>query len=126
MAPADQRCERGPLDRLAGNIKPFVGQIADARRKAEAQQLAKCKNVIREAGRIGVVLLDPKVRFVIQQAVEYMGSIAYCSTDHLGIERCVLVRDMRVEQRARLVAVLCIDLSGGPAMAASPIALPVR
>ncbi len=52
------------------------------------------KDVIGEAGRVGVVLLDPQVGLVVQQAVEHIGGIADADIHHAGAERRVLVGDM--------------------------------
>ncbi len=49
------------------------------------------KDVIGEAGRVGVVLLDPQVGLVVQQAVEHIGGIADADIHHAGAERRVLV-----------------------------------
>ena len=51
------------------------------------------KDVIGEAGRVGVVLLDPQVGLVVQQAVEHIGGIADADIHHAGAERRVLVGD---------------------------------
>ncbi len=55
------------------------------------------KDVIGEAGRVGVVLLDPQVGLVVQQAVEHIGGIADADIHHAGAERRVLVGDMGIE-----------------------------
>jgi hypothetical protein len=73
---ADQRSERWMIALLARHIQPLIGEIADAGCEAESQQMAECKDVIREARRIGVVPLDPKVRFMVEQAIENMRRIA--------------------------------------------------
>lgn len=64
------------------------------------------KDVIGEAGRVGVVLLDPQVGLVVQQAVEHIGGIADADIHHAGAERRVLVGDMGIEQPSRLATVL--------------------
>jgi hypothetical protein len=35
------------------------------------------KDVIGEARRVGVVLFDPHIRFVVQQTIEHIGRIAH-------------------------------------------------
>ena len=52
--------------------------------------------MIGEAGRVGVVLLDPQVGLVVQQAVEHIGGIADADIHHAGAERRVLVGDMGI------------------------------
>ena len=46
---------------VAVDIQAFVGQVADSRGEAKAQQVHQCKQVIGEPRRIGVVLLDTQV-----------------------------------------------------------------
>ncbi len=55
------------------DVELGVAQVADARREAEAQEVHQGEDVIGEARRVGVVLLDPQVGFVVQQAVEHVG-----------------------------------------------------
>ncbi len=70
-----------------------VAQGADARREAEAQQMHEGKDMIGEARRVGVVLLDAQVGLVVQQAVEHVGRVArrrsrpWCGTARTG-RRC--------------------------------------
>jgi hypothetical protein len=67
---ADQRSERRVIALLARHAKPLVGEIADAGRKAESQQMAERKEVLGEAGSVGVVLLDPQIGLLVEEAVE--------------------------------------------------------
>ena len=60
---ADQAGERRVLFGAAVDIQALVGQIADARREVEAQKVHQCEQVIGEARRVGVVLLDAQVGF---------------------------------------------------------------
>nr|CAH0654097.1 Mobilization_integration [Citrobacter youngae] len=78
------------------------------------------KDVIGEAGRVGVVLLDPQVGLVVQQAVEHIGGIADADIHHAGAERRVLVGDMGIEQPSRLATVLRVDVPGALAPATTP------
>jgi hypothetical protein len=71
---------------LARHINPLVGEIADAGRKAKAQQMTERKDMVDEAGGIGVMLFDPQVGFVVKQAVENMRGIAGVCGNHLGVE----------------------------------------
>ena len=97
---------------LAWHIKSFVGKIADAGRETKAQQMAECKDVIGEASGVGVVLLDPQIGLMVEQAIENMRGITGIRGDHLGIEGRVLVGDVGVEEHTRLIAVAEIDLPG--------------
>ena len=47
--------------------RAWCRRVADARREAEAQEVHQGEDVIGEARRVGVVLLDPQVGFVVQQ-----------------------------------------------------------
>jgi len=53
--PADQIPERGVRTSLIGNIEAPLGQVANARRKAKAQQVAEGKYMVRESCGVGVV-----------------------------------------------------------------------
>ena len=116
----DERRECRVIARLSGDEQPLVGQVADARREAEAQQVHQREDVVGEAGRVGVVLLDAQVRLVVEQAVEHVGGIAHADIDDLGVERRVLVGDMRVEQHARSLPYFGLTL---PPASARPPAL---
>ncbi len=83
------------------------------------------KDVIGEAGRVGVVLLDPQVGLVVQQAVEHIGGIADADIRHAGAERRVLVGDMGIEQPSRLATVLRVDVPGALAPATRAEALAI-
>lgn len=83
----DQRAQRGLLARLLRDVQPFVGQITDARREAEAKQMAQGEDVIGKTGRIRIVLLDPQIGFVIQQAIENMRRIPHRGVYDLGMSR---------------------------------------
>ena len=109
---ADQRRERWMVALLARHIEPLVGEVADAGRKAKSQQMAERKDVIGEAGCVGVVLLDPQIGLVVEQTVENVRGIAGIRGDHLGVEGRVLVGDVGVEKHTRLVAIAQIDLPG--------------
>lgn len=44
-----------------GNLQLGIAQIADTRREAESQYMHEREHVVREAGRVRVVLLDAQV-----------------------------------------------------------------
>jgi len=46
---------------FARHVKPLIGEIANARRESEAQQVTECEDMIGEAGGVGVVFLDPQI-----------------------------------------------------------------
>ena len=80
--------------------------------KRKPKQVHQCEHVVGEACCVGVVLFDPQVRLMIQQAVQHVGGIAHRGVDDLGVERCVLVGDVGVELHARLLAVFQVYLTG--------------
>ena len=89
------------LERIVGSIalrneQLGVAKVADARREAETQQVHQGEDMIGEARRVGVVLLDPQVGLVIQQAIEHIGRVAQADVDYLGAEGRVLVGDMGI------------------------------
>ena len=75
------------------NIQLGFSEVADARCEAEAQQVHQGEDMIGEASRVSVVLLDPQVGLVVQQTVEHIGRVAHADIHHAGAERCVLVGD---------------------------------
>ncbi len=73
----------------AWHIEPLVGEIADAGSEAESQQMAEGKGVIGKTSRVGVMLLDAQIGFMIEQTIENTRRIACIRGDDLGIERRV-------------------------------------
>lgn len=61
--------------------------------------------MVSEAVGIGMMFLDAQLRFVIQQAVQYMRRIAYRGGDSLDIVWRILIGEMRVEVNTRISAV---------------------
>ena len=116
---------RGARPVAVGIIVAFVGQITDARGELESKWVKQCKDVVGEAGRIGVVLLDSELGFVVEEPVEHMSGVAHIGVDHLGVERRVLVGQMGIEQDARLAAVFGVSVACGFPMAAGAKALPI-
>ena len=52
--------------------------------------------MVREAGSVGVMLLDPQVGFMMQLPIEDEGGVSHTDVHDLGTEGRVLVRDMGV------------------------------
>ena len=123
---ADHRLQRIVSDIAFRDVELGVAQVADARRKAEAQQMHQGKNVIGEARRVGVVLLDAQVGFVVQQTVEHVGRVAHADIHDLGVERRVLVGDVRVESPSWTAAVFRVDVACALGLAAGSEVLAVR
>ena len=63
---------------------------------------------------------------MIPQPIEHVGRIAQADVDHLGAERCVLIRNVGVEGAPRLGAVLWVDMAGTLGTASSSKVLAVR
>lgn len=115
---ADQWAQRRVALHALRHIQLGFAEVTDTRREAEAQQMHQGEDVIGEAGRVGVVLLDPQVGLVVQQTVEHIGGVAHTDIHHAGAERRVLVGDMGVKQPSRLAAVFRVDVPGALAPAA--------
>ncbi len=103
------------------DVELGVAQVADARREAEAREVHQGEDVIGEARRVGVMLLDPQVGLVVQQAVEHVGRIAHADVHDLGVKWRVLVRNVGVERPPRAAPVFRVDVAG-----ALSALLPVR
>jgi hypothetical protein len=72
-----------------------AGFSCDGRRKVcvdEAAVNRDCKHVIGKAAGIRGVLLDPQVRFVVQEVVEYVRRTPHLGVDYLGMEWDVPIR----------------------------------
>jgi hypothetical protein len=81
--------------------------------------------VIGEPGGVGVVLFDPQLGLVVEQAVEHVGCVADGRADDLGVKRGVLIGDVCVEKDAGIITVLGVAVSAGFAMTAGAKALAV-
>ena len=68
--------------------------------------------MIGKTGGVGIVLLDPQIGLMIEQAVEDMRGISGIRGDHLGIEGRVLVGDVGVEEDTRFVPIAQVHLPG--------------
>ena len=64
---------------VVGDIKPAVGQIAEARRKPEPQEVAEPEYVLGRAAGIGIVLSDDEGAFMVEEAIQNMGRLACVS-----------------------------------------------
>ena len=122
----DQTLQRRIAGRFLDDGEPLVGQVADARREPVAQEMAQREDVVGESAGVRVMLLDAKVGLVVEQAVEHVRGVADRGVDDLGMERGVLVGDVRVEGRAGIVPVPGVHFPPGLADAAGPEPLAVR
>ena len=115
---ADHRFERVVGGFALRDVEFGVAQVTDARREAEAKQVHQRKNVIGEACRVGVVLLDAQIGFVVQQTVEHVGRVAHADVHDLGMKRRVLVGDVGIERPPWAAAVLRVDVPRALGLAA--------
>ena len=91
----------------------MVPEVADARRKSKPQHVARPEHLIGEAGGIRVMLLDPEVGVVTEEAIQHVQRVANGGVDHLRMEWAVLIRHMRVERNRWIAPVLGVDGGGG-------------
>ena len=56
------------LDLAGWQVQFGVAQVTDPGSKAEAEQMHERKDMIGEAGRVGVMLFDPQIGFMVKQA----------------------------------------------------------
>src|SRR5262249_14666089 len=110
---------------LLQGIEARVGKVANTWGEPKTEQMTQGEDMIGESGGVGVMLFDVEVGFVIQQPVEHMGGIPDVCAYELGMEWGVLVRDVSIERRARLVAVAGIDrphcFSATPGLESLPV-----
>lgn len=102
-----------------------VLDIAQTGREALADQGKQRKDMVTGATGIGKQFFDLQNRVVIEQAVEDIDGLALGRTDRQNAEVAILVRESAVEFRARLVAVMEIDVTPLGSPIASPEELPV-
>jgi hypothetical protein len=112
---ADQRREGRVVTGLAGDEQALIGQVSDAGREPEAQEVAQREDVVGEAGRVGGVLADPQAALVLEEPVEDVQRLVRGRGDDLGVEGAKLVGEVAVELDARFDAVAGVD-----GLAASP------
>ena len=80
-----------------GDTKPAVGQIAEARRKPEPQQVAEPEYMLGRATGIGIVLSDDEGAFMVEEAIQNVRCLACVSRNDLGVERRKPVGDVGIE-----------------------------
>ena len=86
-----QRSKLGRHGHARQYIESLFLQVANARRKAEAQQTAHGKDVIGEAPGVGIVLVNDEAALVIEQSVEDIRHLVDGGGDHLGVKRPKLI-----------------------------------
>ena len=92
---ADHRFQRVVGGIALRDVEFWCRPVTECAAEAAAQQVHQRKNVVGEPCRVGVVLLDPQIRFVIQQAVEARRSSRarrrsrpWCGNSAYWSERC--------------------------------------
>ena len=88
--------------------------------------MTKSEDVIRKAGGIGIVLLDPQLGFVIEETIEHMRRIANGGVDDLGMKGRVLIGDVRVEGDAGIISIFRVHLASRFAAATRAVTLTIR
>ncbi len=78
------------------------------------------------AAAIGVVATGRDLALVVEQPVEDMRGFAGGRRNHLGVERCVAVGEVRVELDSGFIAVMGVDTAPVTAETAGPEELAVR
>ena len=66
-------------------MKLAVGEVRDAGREAEAEQMAKREHMVRDASAVGVVDGDIDIG-TVEEAVDDMSGFALGRRDDLGME----------------------------------------
>ena len=101
----DERCERRITGGFLHGIETRITKVANAWGKPEPEQMAQGKDVICESAGVGVMLFNAEIGFMIEQPIKDMSRVPHGAADEFAVEGGVLVRDMRVERRTRLIAV---------------------
>ena len=108
-----------------GDIEPAVGQIAEAWRKPEPQQVAETEHMLGRTTGIGIVLPDNEGAFMVEEAIQNVGRLARLSRNDLGVERRKPVRDVGIELYAWLRPVMGVVIGASLAVAAGSEELPI-
>src|SRR5271166_7095892 len=121
---SDQGIEGAMVGVAFGDKEPAVGQIAEAWRKPEPQQVAEPEHVLGRAAGIGIVLPDDERAFMVEEAIQNVGRLASVSRDDLGVERRKPVRNVGIELYAWFRPVVVV-IGASLAVAAGLEELPI-
>jgi hypothetical protein len=94
-----------------GHVQASIRQVPNPWREAEAQQVRQCKHMIRKTRRVGVMLFDPKIGFMVQQSIEHVCRVANGGIYYQSVKRRVLVGHMGVKEDSRIAATVGVDLT---------------
>lgn len=122
----DEGCDRrtGRLPRE--EMQPALADIGNARREAEAEQMAKREHMIGDAASIGVVIGDREIGGMMEEPVQDVRRLAGGGGDDLGVEGRIAVGDVGVEGDGRLRALVRVDLARRLGASVEREVLPVR
>src|SRR6516225_10725993 len=112
--------------RLAEAVETPAPQIGDSRRELEPEQGAEGEDMVGIAAAIGMVAAGHDLALVVEQPVKDMRGFAGGRRNHLGVERCVAVREVRVELDPGFIAIMSVDAARVAAGTAGPEKLAVR
>ena len=106
---SDQRIESAVVCVVVGDIKPAVGQITEARRKPEPQQVAEPECRLGRATGIGIVLSDDEGAFMVKEAIQHVGCLASVSRNLFKLNHARLYADLTQENSDRRKAEEALD-----------------
>lgn len=121
----DERWERRIAGGFLHGIETRITKGANAWGKPEPKQMAQGEDGISESGRVGIMLFEAGIGFMVTQPVKDRGSISHDRADEFAVEWSVLIRDVRVERRAGLITITGIDRTNAFSAAAGIESLPV-
>ena len=94
--------------------------------RLESQQSADRKDVVGVPAAISMVTTNRDVALVVEQPVEDMQGFACRRRNHLGVERCITVREVGVELASRFISVMGVEAGRVATEAAGSEELTVR
>lgn len=96
---------------LAESVEFSILETAQSWRESLAEQGEQAKNMVAGAASVGEMLFDVELGLVVTESVKHIGRLAFARADRQNAVIIVLVRDMAVEFRAGITAVMEIDVA---------------